>query len=803
MKKLIIQHLILILFIVVFSKSYAQKSGPHPYQVAWNSPFSSFQESYRDSLVKWQERVLLHIANPQVVNEDVFFKAYLSTGTHLRHSLSGVLNVELLNSDGALIKQQFHKVTNGIVEGVIVLPKKIEAGQYSIRCYTRWMENYGEGFYTQRQILVGDPIIKTTDIYNVSGGILVPEGGTLLNGYENRLVIKIPVVVGEQKEEFIGIVDEHGNIVAKIDSYSKTKATALFKPKKGSKYRVKLGNGVIYPLPDARDEGFLLQVNNIDPNYAKIRVTASPGVVGTGVKLVGTLDGIRYFENKLNFKSGNIIVIEIPKSDIPNGILTLDILDEAEKQLATRSIWIDGELLHIDVSPMTVTKGETTYKIKVTDKSNLPVKTQLAVSANQLESSPNIINGNYLKESLDFFAYPEIMLDNDIMKTRKNRFLKDLDLILSTINYDNSFLNIANADNSVKFPVQKALELKGYAYDLNNKLLRNTRIQIVAQSKENAYFKETTTDTNGLLELEGLELYGKATLILRTKGQDTKSKLVKLKPINPVEEAERDREVKFETYYQGEKKNERNRVYEPTSSQPIDTTGLIRLDEAVVSESKKPKGKPSVYGITPHPQRVRYQDPKKPKTIEQLLLGIPRVTLAGIGGQNPSVTIVGGTGPILFVIDGFPLAQSDSGTGLGSSGGNDLTGLLDRVNFIDVERIEVLIGAEAAIYGTRAAGGVILIYTRTGAELEFINRKDGELVIQGYEPSISFDAYRASLSKRAKQKSKILYWNPELETDENGEAIIKIATPHNYPLINFKVTTVTQDGKIGLSKTSF
>ena len=76
-----------------------------------------------------------------------------------------------------------------------------------------------------------------------------------------------------------------------------------------------------------------------------------------------------------------------------------------------------------------------------------------------------------------------------------------------------------------------------------------------------------------------------------------------------------------------------------------------------------------------------------------------------------SGSISGGNEP-LYVIDGFPLTLNSSNTGNGTfSTGNPL----DNINPNDIESIEVLKdAAAAAIYGSRASNGVVLITTKRG-----------------------------------------------------------------------------------------
>ena len=99
------------------------------------------------------------------------------------------------------------------------------------------------------------------------------------------------------------------------------------------------------------------------------------------------------------------------------------------------------------------------------------------------------------------------------------------------------------------------------------------------------------------------------------------------------------------------------------------------------------------------------------------LAGVTVKQTTGIPGKGFSVqvrgtgSITGGNEP-LYVIDGFPLAQNSSNAASGSySTGNPL----DNINPNDIENIEVLKdAAAAAIYGSRASNGVVLITTRRG-----------------------------------------------------------------------------------------
>lgn len=107
--------------------------------------------------------------------------------------------------------------------------------------------------------------------------------------------------------------------------------------------------------------------------------------------------------------------------------------------------------------------------------------------------------------------------------------------------------------------------------------------------------------------------------------------------------------------------------------------------------------------------------------IDQALVGqLAGVTVkqnTGVPGKAFSIQVRGagsisaGNEP-LYVIDGMPLTNNSSNTGNGTFiGGNPM----DNINPNDIENIEVLKdAAAAAIYGSRASNGVVLITTKHG-----------------------------------------------------------------------------------------
>ena len=752
------------------------------------------QESSKDSLIAWQEKVVLHLSDNTVDQKGtVFFKGYLLTGLkQIRLNMSNVLNVELIDENEQVVKRQYHPITDGMVNGNLELPKKLNDGKYYLRAYTRWMQNYGEAAYALTPIFIGEEQVLNSDSQSLGSEFTIAaESGKLVSGLMNRIVMKIPSSDDSKTARTGHIVDNNGTLVGEITEYKEELYTAGFEPEKGMTYELKMSDGRSYPLPKAESEGFVLQVNNLDPQKAYVRVQSTPNYVGSTVKILGSIHGVTYREEYINIDDTGELDLEISKAGIPRGILNLSLIDSQGNPLAQRPIWIEGNQLNIEVQPLeSENKNESVFRVVVTDQDNNPVQTELALGINQLNEDQDVSiptsSGFYMNNL--FMGGETYAASGGFNKERKDSFLKDISLLANAPEIE--LISVSEMDDldKILFPFQQGLELYGYAYDMDNNILSDTDIQVIAFSDGNTWAQELRTNSKGQIFLDDIQLNGEAKLVFRTTGDESTERMVKVIPAkNDFEDNSkaRDKDIRVKS---------RKRIYEPTRLEPIDTTGLITLEEVIVKEmSLKRKANPVLFNYDVVPTRVKTQDPEKPKTIPQLLLGIPNINVVGLGSLNPRVVNLRAAyaGPILWVIDGFPLPQNTAGI-------SQLVEVMNMVPYTDVDRIEFLLGPEAAVFGSRANGGVFLLYTRTGSNIDRVMRKDAQLSFQGYESELDFEEYLSEISRKERQAINSVYWDPKVKTDESGIAIIRLPGLDNNNKLYIKASTITQDGRIGV-----
>ncbi len=750
-----------------------QQSGPAITDQSLEDVFwESLQKTRapKDSLVLWQEQVLLHtdkdILEPK---EHLFFKAYVLTGPEqLRVSASDVLKVELLNENGQLVNSQYHKVVDGAAEGSFKVPKKTKSGKHYLRAYTRWMLNYGPENFAVKAISVRKgKLLSSVGNLDFGGIEVFPEGGNLIVGLENR------IAVGFEKlgETQISVVDENNNEVAKVQHYGGGLGTFLLKPKVGERYSLLLNKGRKIPLPNSNAVGYTLRLNTIDDSKVVAKVASTKNLKDQDIYLRGRINGIKFFESKVDFNKNNEVEIDIPKGKLPNGVLRLQLEDDIDQVWASRPLHISNNELRLQIEETSNVEGRS-LKIKVTDTEGMPVQTELSVALGQNKTVSTS------KNSFD--------------SVRNQRFLNDLLVLTNQLPADYALNKITELPDEIRYNFQKGLEFYGRAYDLDAVPLTNTKIQIVVSGEGEAEAYEVVTNEEGLFELKNLQIEGEADMVFRRVAEEDRDKFVKVVPYQyetPPLNFE-DKNVQQDLRSKQFIPKKQTAEFKPDEN----AERLVTLEGVtLIGEKLKAKRTPSIYNI--EPDRVTYQNPERPRTIPELFLGIPGVQVVGLGSLNPRLVLprtIGG-GPTLWVIDGLPLIQPTS-----------LNDIMSLVPFFDVDRIELLLGANATIYGTRGAGGVILMYTRNGRDENYFNRKKARLTFEGFHDSLSFDTYREQLNaKRGKTENNTVYWNPSLKTDENGEAVIELPKLSESGEITFDVKAITPDGKNGSLKTIY
>jgi hypothetical protein len=133
----------------------------------------SFQK-YQEKNI--QEKVYIHTDKPYyAIGDDIWFKAYVVDAQTLTTTpQSNILYVDLINGRDSVKKTLRIPLVAGFGYGNFELKDSLQEGNYRIRAYTNWMRNFGDTFYFDRTVKIGNAwtnqlITKTDYSYTKEG----------------------------------------------------------------------------------------------------------------------------------------------------------------------------------------------------------------------------------------------------------------------------------------------------------------------------------------------------------------------------------------------------------------------------------------------------------------------------------------------------------------------------------------------------------------------------------------------------------------------------------------------------------
>ncbi len=773
------------------------------------------------------EKVYVHTdRDAYLTGETIWLKGYLFLGeTHEADTLSRVLYVDLVDPTAWRVRLRTQlRATNSYAPGQLALPDSLPAGTYQIRAYTSFMRNYPDAYFFTKNLTIlrpdetgsstagsGNPGKKSQ--FDVQ---FLPEGGQLIDGIEGRVAFKAVSTLGQS-------VGAKGFIMnAKKDTITGFSSTHLgmgfftFKPELGQNYtafiRLDDGSMASYPMPAVQAQGVVMQVDNLsNKDNVLVYVRHNKAITDpatTFTFIAQTRGQVVQVANVPTAKK--IALIRLPRSGFPEGIAQLTLFDETNKPVCERLVFLDKQ----ERMNVTLTPGKASYKnrepveltITTTNTEGKPVAANLSLAVVDARLAPEAdSNGATIRSHLllssdlagsiehpDYY-FKSIHSDRHIqldllMMTQGWRRFAWTDVLTGTI--------LPN-----KYPIEQGLSLTGRVVRPNQKdiggkvkltfLLAkkdSSRIFLAGESDENgnyAAYDLDFTDTTTVM-IQGVKGTANRNLAITLDQLLTPTVTITQIPYNPLEF----RRDEFDDFVR------RTKEYQEIERQ-IRRNGEVLL-QAVTVKAKKFKEQDSraIYGTPDATVKFDQSNTSGRMTILDVIQGrVAGVQVTGTG-FSARVQIRGAanfSGPIepLFVIDGMPM---------------DLQGAMS-ISVQDVDRVDILKGASAAIYGSRAAGGVISVLTKRGAP-DYDYTKDitpGTLMAKllGYAPVREFYAPRYDVKKPEHIRPDYrttLFWAPMIQTNAEGKATVSFFTSDAKTDVRIRAEGATMDGKTGVSQ---
>lgn len=292
-----------------------------------------------------------------IPNESIWFKAYLLESDPLQHE---VLYLRLLDDQNKIVLQSQFLVYDVRSHGDMLIPITTAPGRYRLIAYTDKMITFDpENVFIQQIQVIKDQSfdIKTktsaTDkkqskeqgIHQSKTSETIsahcyPEGGQLVNGLSNRVLIAINDANGQPLEAKITLKTSTKHLVStttNIDGHS----LMTFVPDVKENYSLVIDHAghlqtIAFPMKII-SAGYVIQLTG-SADHPEIMVK-NQHMNGNTFLLGRTLSELKFSKN-ISLKSGDSIRIPLPKNDSVNHIIDLGLFDTNNKLLAERLVYL-------------------------------------------------------------------------------------------------------------------------------------------------------------------------------------------------------------------------------------------------------------------------------------------------------------------------------------------------------------------------------------------------------------------------------------------------------------------------------
>jgi TonB-dependent SusC/RagA subfamily outer membrane receptor len=779
-------------------------------------------------IARFGEKVYLHLDKPYYAcGETIWFNAYLvNIGSLVRTDQSGVLYSDLVSPNGEILMHNRLLLNNGVCEGSLDIPQDLESGYYRIRAYTNWMKNYDSEFFYDNSIEIFNTnddhytnyTERTKDIdFDIQ---FFPEGGNMIHNITGQVAFKAIDQNGKGIEIQGKILNSEGNPVVEFKTRHDGMGSFFINPQINQGYRaiVKYGKREKeFEFPEVLSSGYVMTVNNLKDRNIQVMIKHSPPVENSEVYIIAVSRGIIFHREKVELKRG-AAVISVPKSKFPDGIAQLTLFNIQGMPECERLVFMNSyQSIVANVKPeneVIDARQKISLKIQVNDQYGKAVRNtpfSMAVTdAGHLikkETSETIKSNLLLTSDLNgYISDPGYYLINDDRETKIAA-----DLLMLTHGWRRfTWQQIRDgAIGNVTYFHENGINLSGIALNKSKKPVPNTFLRFVPFNNEFFGLWETTTGQFGKFEMNGLIIPDSIRVVVKSvneRGKDEDALLI-LDPYDQAIPESGGPAQPSPLFADDEKLNyldlhaNRQKIYEITN-----VKDQIILKEVIVRDTEIRSDR--IHG---EPDNVLILDEVmwNSDNIFQVLQGrIPGVMVSGTG-MNSSVRIRGvttfsGSNAPLFLVDGVPLSAP------ASSFANDSTMVDDSDSFVnaaimsiaprDVDRIEVLKNAGAAMYGSRGGNGVIAIYTRRGPRVtneNFMGIADDILYLPGFHSVKEFYSPKYDNPEEDHSKPDIrttLYWNPSVKTNNLGTAEVEFFNSDKGKIFQVDLQGITDYG---------
>jgi hypothetical protein len=751
------------------------------------------------------EKVYVQTDKPYYARgETLWFKAYVTDAiVHRPYNQSWAMYVELINPAGQEVANRKLQVQGaGFAEGDFLIYPGYLSGTYLLRAYTDQMRFYDRDYFFEKEIeiytgLQPQPLPSKAPDFDLQ---LFPEGGNLVYGIPSHVAFKAVDENGNPKTVEGFISDENGDTLMVFESKHDGMGSFVLNPQTGKQYFAVANDGRIekrVSLPDPLEEGYVMSVANKGDRNLTVRVLCSPSLDNSTVYLIGQVRQHIFYKGKGSLKR-QLLTFEIPRSVLPNGILHLTLMDSLHRPFCERLTFIDND----DHLELTITPNKKKYGKGSTVDLNLrlrnPFGDPMVAELSMAVTDAGQIQLPKYEENIKTY----LLLSSDL-KGKINDpafyFQEDqpasqylLDLVMMTNGWSRfTWQQVLRKSVAHRVP-REGFDVCGKMREDDFEKFGRTVLSMISVGNEPGLYT-ATVNQNGEFCFANINFRDTSNLVIQAIDDNGKYHEVSV-TLNESNNLPNDH-LALPQLPPNELVTNYLNLNEVSLQEQLYFDGTsISLNEITVTGKKKEQTK-GYRTFHPFADYVVEIDEQNSDLLTALNGRVPGLVVQP-GSISPTIHFSNRTAEPLVLLDGIPVnIQSYTNTPVLNEP-NTLSGIsayetLRSINPILVDRIEVLRGTGAAMYGAAGDNGVVAVYTKNRG-----GRKD-PLISQTYEGYYTArEFYIPKYESRDRQDLRsTLFWEPSFQTNQQGRARLSFPNSDVAKSFNVVVEGITAEGR--------
>ena len=316
------------------------------------------------------EKTYLHTDKDFYSNGDtIWFKTYLVDGvSHRPSTKSKVVYVELVDEKDKVVAQRKLYVNELGAWADIQIAPDMEAGDYFLRSYTKYMLNEKEPVVFEKKVPIWfqsvnpnqtsvlvekgirwdeniqDPEERSVSEIQRPKVRFFPEAGDLVNGLTSIMGLEVTAANGEGLALKGSIKEANGTVVSDFQSADFGLGMINFRPKRNKQYFASIdleGTEYRFNLPEPLEKGYVLSIKNRGEHVlVQLASTMETGLEGT--VLIGHLRGKTILQRMGKKSDQGSYAIKLPTTDLADGVAHFTLFGPDGDPVGERLVFIDN-----------------------------------------------------------------------------------------------------------------------------------------------------------------------------------------------------------------------------------------------------------------------------------------------------------------------------------------------------------------------------------------------------------------------------------------------------------------------------